>query len=256
MALTVPVRDLLLPDPELGGRALHHDAGFERLDGTFDDIRDTINFGIRQLNHLPGCHLPTLTEESLEQLLIQPLTGDYPRIRQSADACRIAARALQGWAHDVGLLSVRVAPVWAGQAAAAYVAQTATYAVVADTAGVLVGRGSLVFEELADFSEWIAVEAERLVDRLARALRRLIERVLTRLNGPVGVAATVVDALQHGTDVVTDLIDDVLEVIDLIEQGRDLVTRARSTVGRIHDELHHLTQLRALLPTAAELPLP
>ena len=75
MALQLPVTDLALVEPALGEETLHHDADFVAWDDAFDAVRDTVNFGIRQLNHV-GAGLPLLPEESLEELLVQPLAGD------------------------------------------------------------------------------------------------------------------------------------------------------------------------------------
>lgn len=256
MALALHVRELWLPEPQLGGHELRHDRGFEAIDATFDTIRDTVNFGIRQLNHLPGCDLPTITDESLEELVVQPLTGDYPRLRQGADACRIAARALAGWSVDVGAVPLRTRPAWEGASAQAFVRAAGETALAADGAASALRVGAMVFEELADFAEFLAVRAEHLLDELWRALERLAKRVLERLAGPVGVAAVVVDVLRHGADVVTDLIGDVHTVIELVEGARDLVQWARGRVEELAHQLRSLTELRALLPTPVGPSLP
>ena len=82
-----------LPEPALGEQQLRHDAEFRTVDRTFDLVRDTVNRGIDILNDL-GCGLRRLPEESLEELVVLPLTGDYRRIRQNADAVAYVDAAL------------------------------------------------------------------------------------------------------------------------------------------------------------------
>ena len=247
MTATFDVHDLRLAPPALGEAQVRHDRDFTQWDHAFDDIRDTINFGIRQLNHLPGCDLPTLPEESLEELLVMPFSGDYLQIRQNADACQVLARAFSAWSGNLAGLGLRIGPVWQGEAGAACLGQLACWSAIAEAAGLLIAGGAVVFEGLACFSERIAVLAQEQLVRLAEALARLARRIGTKLAGAGGVVATVVDVARHGTHVFTDLIDDVQLVLDLVDRIRGLADEVRSKVDEVSASLRELGRLRDLV---------
>jgi len=239
MALQPWVSDLALVEPTLGEKALHHNADFVAWDDTFDVVRDTVNFGIRQLNHV-GAGLPLLPEESLEELLVQPLSGDCAQIRQNADAARIAARAFGQWSRHVGLLGVQVAPVWGGEAGTAFVGAVGGYAVAAGGADLLLAGGAAALELLATFSERIAITVERALVRLGQVLRRLAERVAEKLAGLAGMAKLVWDVVSDGLGALTDIIDDIRLVLDLVDELRSLFDEVRTFVSDVEDRLRPL----------------
>lgn len=239
MALHLPVTDLALVEPALGEETLHHDADFVAWDDAFDAVRDTVNFGIRQLNHV-GAGLPLLPEESLEELLVQPLAGDCAQIRQNADAARIAARAFGHWSGQVGLLSVQVAPIWGGEAGVALAGSVGGYAIAAGGADLLLAGGAAALELLATFSERIAVTVERALVRLGQVLRRLAVRVAEKLAGLAGAVKLLVDVVSDGLGALTDIIDDIRLVLDLVEEVRSLFDEVRTFVSDIEGRLRPL----------------
>lgn len=246
MAVHLPVSDLALVVPALGEEALHHDADFVAWDDTFDAVRDTVNFGIRQLNHV-GAGLPLLPEESLEELLVQPLAGDCAQIRQNADAARIAARAFGHWSRQVGLLGVQVAPVWGGEAGTALVGSVGGYAIAVGGADLLLAGGAAALELLATFSERIALTVERALVRLGQVLRRLAVRVAEKLSGLAGMAKLLVDVVSDRLGALTDIIDDLRLVIDLVEEVRSLFDEVRTFVSDIEGRLRPLLGVPELL---------
>jgi len=245
MALQLTVHDLLLAAPAQGDQVLHHAAAFTAWDNTFDAVRDTVNFGIHQLNHF-GAGLRPLPGESLEQLLVQPLSGDPARIRQNAEACRSLADALAGWSSNLGALALRVNPVWDGVAGAAYLHKLGKYSLAARGAGALIRHGAVVLDDLALFSERVAVRVEELWVRLVHALERLAARVAAKLAGVAGLVSTVLDVATHGVGVVTEIIDDIELVISLIDQIKGLFTEVRTFVDDVERRLASLGELRDL----------
>lgn len=239
MALQLPVTDLALVEPALGEETLHHDADFVAWDDAFDAVRDTVNFGIRQLNHV-GAGLPLLPEESLEELLVQPLAGDCAQIRQNAHAARIAARAFGHWSGQVGLLSVQVAPIWGGEAGVALAGSVGGYAIAAGGADLLLAGGAAALELLATFSERIAITVERALVRLGQVLRRLAVRVAEKLAGLAGAVKLLVDVVSDGLGALTDIIDDIRLVLDLVEEVRSLFDEVRTFVSDIEGRLRPL----------------
>lgn len=240
------VSDLALTEPSLGEATLHHDPTFAAWDDTFDTVRDAVNLGIRQLNHV-GAGLPTLPEESLEELLVQPLSGDYSRIRQNADAARVLAHAFGEWSRNVAGLGLRVAPVWEGEAATACVGQLGGYAMGAFAADLTIGQAATVFDLLAHFSERIAITVERALVRLGQVLQRLAVRIVEKLAGVAGVAKLVVDFISDGLGVVTDIINDIELVISLIAEIRGLFDEVRTYVSDVERQLQPLLGLPDLL---------
>ncbi|NYJ02759.1 hypothetical protein HNR19_003457 [Nocardioides thalensis] len=206
---------LELPEPDGGDRTLRHDPEFVALDNGLSGIRDTINRGVDVLNGF-GAGLPKLPEGSLEDLLVRPLTGDYVRIRQNAAATHHVRDALSTYGGNVVRLSLGVDPRWGGAAASSYLVRLQVQAVAARGLGEVVARGSVVFDEIADYSERLAVRVEGLVMELVERGRRLVTKVLTRLLGPGAVALAAEIALK-GIDVVTDIVEDVQRVIEIVE---------------------------------------
>lgn len=246
MALQLPLSELALVEPALGEEMLHHDADFVAWDDTFDAVRDTVNFGIRQLNHV-GAGLPLLPEESLEELLVQPLAGDCTQIRQNADAARIAARAVGQWSRHLGLLGVKVAPVWGGEAGAALVGSVGGYAIAAGGVDLVLAEGAAALELLATFSERIAITVERALVRLGQVLRRLAVRVAEKLSGVAGVAKLLVDVVSDGLGALTDIIDDIRLVLELVEELRSLFDEVRTFVSDVEGRLRPLLGVPDLL---------
>ncbi|WP_300961767.1 hypothetical protein [Nocardioides abyssi] len=208
--------DLHLHDPAPGRAELRHDATFEAWDASISALRDVVNTGIRALNQV-GAGLPLLPEGSLEELLVLPLTGDYGAIRQNATACRQVADALATWSDNLALVATTVDRRWDGLAGTAFDLHLGAQAVSARALAGVVRSGWLLFDEVADFSERLGRQVESLLVELGKAIARLARRLLARVGGPAGWAAFGAELALRGLDAVTDIVDDVRRVVELVE---------------------------------------
>lgn len=227
---------LQLAHPALGERRLRHDPEFLALDRTFDAIRDVVNLGIDTLNDL-GLGLRRLPGESLEELVVLPLTGDYRRIRQSAEAIAHLETAVETYAANTLRLGLATDPRWGGEAAASYLLRLGRHAAAARAAGELVSLAVPVFEAVATHCERLAIEVEELVVELVRRGRRLMARLLARAAGPAGWAVFAADVALHGFDAVADLVEDarrLVAIVDrLVEMKGELVSWVEEQAGRL-----------------------
>ena len=235
-----------LDPPPLGTRQLQHDATFTAWDTTFSELRDVVNLGIDALNKA-GAGLPRLPEESLEELIVRPLSGDYAAIRQNAHACGDVRAALHVWADNLIRLSVGVDPAWGGQAAAAYVVQVNLLGLAGRAVAELVGAGAGVLEAVAGFAERLAVEVERLLVDLGQALFRLVAKISAKVSGPLGWAAFATELVTRGLAAVTDIIDDVRLVVDLVNTLLDLRATVTAWVSEQRERLALFAELPALM---------
>lgn len=208
---------LELPEPALGESELVHDTRFGALDATFGRIRDVVNLGIDALNDL-GFDLRRLPAESLEELLVLPLSGDHHRIRQNAEAVRHVGTALRQYAANTARLAVAADPRWGGDAAAAYLVRLGVHAGVARGCAELVTAAIPVLGEVAEVAERTAIEVEELVVELVEKGRRLMTRLLARVAGPLGWGVLAADVALHGIDAVTDLVDDARRLLAIIDR--------------------------------------
>ena len=239
---------LAVPDP--GARALDHDATFTGWDHTFSTLRDVVNHGIRLLNHA-GAGLRELPGESLEELLVLPLTGDYGRIRQNADACGRVRLALDTWGGNFARISLGLDPRWDGLAAASFFARMQVCDLLARALGEVVGRGAAVFEEIATMSEAIGVVVERVIVALGRLLARLARKVLEKVAGPAGWTAFAVELATKGLHAVTEIVEDVELVLSLIAAARDLRDTIREWAEAQRQRLGLFSDLPALVAGTA-----
>lgn len=215
MTLAGPTPLWLDPPPE-GEPVLRHDPAFVAWDRGLSAARDVVNLGIRALNQA-GAGLDELPDGSLEELLVVPLTGDHQVIRQNAVACHQVAEALGTWTSNLGRLALAVDPRWSGRAASAYLLRLGACSAAARALGELVGEGAVIFDEVAEFSERLAVEVEELVVELGETLARLTRKLLARVAGPGGWALLGAELVTQGLDAVADILDDVRRVLALID---------------------------------------
>lgn len=231
---------LALPEPALGPERLRHDAEFRALDRGFDRVRDTVNTGIDVLNDL-GLGLRRLPEESLQELVVLPLTGDHRRIRQNAAAIGYVDAALARYAGSTARLALAVDPRWEGDAAASYLLRLGRHAAAARAGGELLRLGVPVFEEVARFAERLAVEVERLVVELVEKGTRLMNRLLARAAGPAGWAVFAADVALHGLDAVADLVDDARRLVAIVDR---LLAMKEEVIGWVDEQRDRLAALR------------
>lgn len=231
---------LTLPEPALGPDRLRHDVEFRALDRTFDRVRDTVNTGIDALNEL-GLGLRRLPEESLQELVVLPLTGDHRRIRQNAEAIGHVDAAMTRYAGNTARLALAVDPRWEGDAAAAYLFRLGRHAAAARGAGELLALAVPAFEEVATFAERLAVEVEELVVELVEKGARLMARLLARAAGPAGWAVFAAEVALAGLDAVTDLVDDARRLVAIVDQ---LLEMKEEVVGWVDEQRDRLVALR------------
>lgn len=235
-----------LDEPDKGEKQLTHDQTFETWDEAFSTTRDIVNRGIDVVNKA-GAGLPRLPEGSLEEMLILPLTGDYRTIGQNAMACADTRDALHRWADNLLRLSVAVEPDWGGEAASAYLLRVNALGLAGRGLGETVKAGAIVYEQLATFSERIAIEVEHLVVELGKTLVRLARRILSKVSGPAGWAAFAADLMMHGLDAVMDIVDDVQRVVKIIETLRELYDAVVDWVHTMQDKLELFRSLPSLV---------
>ncbi|WP_182524593.1 hypothetical protein [Nocardioides dongkuii] len=243
----VPVlAEIRLEEPGRGDAQLRHDATFTAWDDAFSTMRDVVNRGIDAVNEA-GAGLRRLPEGSLEELLILPLTGDYPAIRQNAAACHDVRDALGTWSDNVLRLGLATEPDWGGRAAAAYLLRLGALGLAARGAGEVVARGSVVLDEVARVSEAVGIRVEKLVVELGKTLVRLARRILSKVGGPVGWGVFALEVLTQGLDAITDIIDDVRRVLELVDTLRELHATVSDWVGEQRERLELFAELPALL---------
>jgi hypothetical protein len=233
-----------------GGAERAHDPTFGAWDRGFDALRDTINLGIRAINEV-GAGLRELPHDSLEDLLVVPLSGDYATIRANAVACHQVEDALAGYAAGCTALSLAAAIRWRGRAALAYLVRLDAHALAARGIGRLVGEGAVVFDEVADFCEDLAVRVEELVVELGETMGRLARKLLSRVAGPAGWATFAAELAFKGLDAVTDIVDDVQRVLAIIDTLQELQDTVRDWAEEQRARLDLLLDLPGMLPVAA-----
>ncbi len=238
--------DLDLSAPERGDRLLQHDPEFVALDAGLSRARDTVNLGIRALNEL-GAGLRELPEGSLEELLIQPLTGDYPAIRQNAEACHQVAAAMATYADNVHRLSLAVDPRWGGRAATSYLLRLNVHGLAARGLGMVVDQGAVVFDEVAETSERLTIEVEGMVVELAEIVGRLARKILTRVAGPLGWGVFAAELATQGWDAFLDIVHDVERVVEIIDFLLQLQADLTNLVAEWQEGLDLLRGLPDLL---------
>jgi hypothetical protein len=242
------VEPLALPAPALGPDRLRHDAEFRALDRAFDRIRDTVNTGVDVLNEL-GCGLRRLPEESLQELVVLPLTGDHRRIRQNAAAIGYLDAALTRYGGSTARLALAVDSRWDGEAAASYLLRLGRHAAAARGVGELLTVAVPVFEEVARFAERLAVEVEELVVELVEKGIRLMTRMLARAAGPTGWAVLGAEVAVHGLAAVTDLVEDARRLVAIVDR---LLAMREEVIGWVDEQRDRLAVVRRVADVARE----
>lgn len=249
------IADLALDPPRVGDRELHHDETFTTWDRVFSGVRDGINLAIDHLNHV-GAGLPRLPDGSLEDLLVVPLTGDYRLIRQNGNACAVVQDAMSDWAANIGWLAHESVARWHGASGLAFAAHLEAYDLVVRAAGRLIGLGRQVFDGVADVSERLGVQAERIIVALGRLLRRLAIRIAEKLAGAGGWAKLALDLVTKGLRTVTDILDDIRLVVELIDAAVEVRDAIREWAEVQRARLEILADLPDLLRALPELGAP
>lgn len=220
----VDVAAALEEPPEGSQKVRGHDKAYGEIRDGFDSVRDACNEGIGRVNGWleqagRSERLPTLTEKSLDDYVVFPLSGNYYRIQQNGSACKILKSGMSTWGDNFTTLGGNAMLAFEGQTNAAFVAQLGAYSLVMKGVGAVMSSGSAVFDSIATVSEKIAIQVEKTLIEMGKRLLKLAKVVGKRfLGGWISVAALIKDLAEHGLSVITDVVDDVKWCIGAIEQ--------------------------------------
>ena len=235
-----------LAPPAEPGDTLRHDPTFEAWDAQVCALRDLANQGIRVLAGL-GADVRPLPEGSLRELLVEPLSGDHGAIRQNALACRAVREAMVTISHEQGRLAVWGAARWEGRAALAHAGSVGARALATRGLAELVATAGPVLDEVADACERLTIEVEELVVECGERLGRLVRRLLTRVSGPLGWGVFAWDVATEGLGAVTDLVDDVRRVVEIVETLLSMQDTVATWAREQRDRLETLLDLPEML---------
>lgn len=214
-----------LEDPPEGSQKVRgHDKAYGEIRDGFDSVRDACNDGIDKVNGWLSKagrseQLPRLTEKSLDEYVVFPLSGNYYRIQQNGSACKILKTGMSTWGDNFATLGGNTVLAFEGQTQGAFVAQLGAYSLVMKGVGTVMSTGSTVFDSIATVSERIAIQVEKTLIEMGKRLLKLAKVVGKRfLGGWLSVAALIKDLAQHGLSVITDVVDDVKWCIAAIDK--------------------------------------
>lgn len=210
--------------PEGSQKVRGHDKTYGEIRDGFDSVRDACNEGIGKVNGWleqagRSERLPTLTEKSLDEYVVFPLSGNYYRIQQNGSACKILKDGMSVWGDNFMTLIPNSELAFTGRTNVAFVAQLGAYSLVMKGVGAVMSSGSTVFDSIATVSERIAIQVEKTLIEMGKRLLKLAKVVGKRfLGGWISVAALIKDLAQHGLSVITDVVDDVKWCIAAIDK--------------------------------------
>lgn len=227
MTWTTIEAELPLDPPAEQSRGKGHDPAFITAADTFDTVRDGCNSAIEWVNGVAdsvglGRPIATLPTKSLDQYVVYPLSGDYLRIKQNAEACRTFGKAMQTWGHNFGVIGLNQALAVGGRVGISMGAQLGLYDLAVRGMGGVVSKGSVVFDYVARVSEKIAIRVEKALVELGERLLRLSSKLLRWGRGWFGALSLAKDLIDKGVGALTEVIDDVKYVIDAINACFDL----------------------------------
>jgi len=213
-------------------------ADWRTWDWYFERARDAVNDFLSLVDKLPSVDVGRLPEGSLADLVVKPFCGDWDRIARQADACVIAADAMDGLALNVALVPLDLGRDWWGEASVAAVAHVDCYAVATRGMAEVVASGREAFVAASWMSRRVGETAIRLLVAVGRLLVRLAAKLASRFGGWVAWARAAAEILEEGLGPVRDIYDDVRRLVRLVDDLvalRDLVTEwvaeARSALG-------------------------
>lgn len=239
-----------LADPEPGDETLNHNNAFDAAAATWDSARDTINWGIDLINGL-GVEVTRLSEKSLRDYIVFPLSANYAQIQENASACRMVDGAMSTWGMNFTHLSGKVHLGLEGQASVALLAQLNLYHAVMRTVGLGIGRGSVVFDQIALMSERIAVEVEDVLVILGKKLGKLSSKIASRFVPGLGWVLLAADIVRTKGAVIQDILDDIAQCRQIIDDCFDLVEEIRAWAETQADRLD---KFREVLDAVQQLP--
>lgn len=222
------VTDVLVEPPEGKQQVRGHDKTYGEIRDGFDKVRDACNEGIDKVNGWLSQagrseQLPKLTEKSLDEYVVFPLSGNYYRIQQNGAACGILKDGMSLWGDNFNTLAVNAVLAFQGQTQVSFVGQLTAYNVVMKSVGTVMASGSKVFDSIAVVSEKIAIKVEKTLIEMGKRLLKLAKVVGKRfLGGWASVALLIKDLAEHGLAVITDVVDDIKWCIAAIDKCFEL----------------------------------
>ncbi len=240
-----------LGEPAAGSEKLDHNNAFDAAAATWESARDTINWGIDLINKA-GVGVSRLSELSLRDYIVFPLSANYAQIQTNANACKMVDGAMQQWGGNFAQLSGKVAMGLEGQAGLALIAQLNLYGVVMRLVGKGVGAGSVVFDDIALMSEKIAVEVEDVLVILGKKLAKLSSKIASRFVPGLGWALLAIDIARTKGAVIQDILDDIEQCRQIIDDCFALVEEIKAWAETQADRL---ATFQELLETVKDLPV-
>lgn len=240
-----------LREPEEGDPQLDHNGAFDTAAEIWEEARDTINDGIDLVNGLGAIHIDKLPSGSLRDYLVFPLSANYARILQNADACHVVDEGMAEWGLNFTKLSGKVELAMKGQASLGLIAQLNLYHAAARGIGFGIGAGSVVFDQIALMSEKIAVQVENVLVLLGKKLLSLSSKVARKLVPGFGWIFTAAEIVATLGQNIKDIWDDVNEVIDLISACDVLIDEIKAWA---EVQAERLEKFQQILDAVHQLP--
>ncbi len=244
---TFDVDPLDLPAPGPGADTFPHDTEWDAISGGYDACRDTINSGISKINSLGVVHVPSLSEKSLEDYIVFPLSGNYLKIQGNAAACDTTGAAMTSWAGNFVTFAAKSELAMEGQAGSALMLHLGVYGAVMAAVGKCIDAGSAVFSVIADTSEKIADKVERALVRMGKLLLKVSTKIAARVLSWFGWTMLAAEIVEKGFDAITDIYDDVMACIDIITMCFDLVEVIRAWAEEAAAELKKFEELSEVI---------
>ncbi|MAS55514.1 MAG: hypothetical protein OSB43_02290 [Nocardioides sp.] len=244
-----------LKAPGEGSKTIPHNKEWESITDGFDALRDTINSGIDKINSLGVVSVDRLTEKSLDEFVVYPLSGNYLKIQGNAEACDNVDNAMTEWSGNFSRISGKSLAAMGGDVGASLVAHLELYHLVMRGVGEIVGLGSKVFDAIAKMSEKIAVSVENALVTMAKILLRVSTKIVSRVLSYFGWLLLAKDIVTKGTAAITDIVDDVKLCIEIIQACfalKDAIEEWAESCAEQLEAFEEMVTLVSQLPQARE----
>nr|WP_218862701.1 hypothetical protein [Actinopolyspora biskrensis] len=176
-----------------------------------------------------------VTGQNLVESLISPITGDFAKIGQNAEAWTAVGKSLRAVRENINHGASDLRESWEGEAAASFEAMivgTWTVALEADAAVAdLISQG---FTKAADASEMLC---SKILEMLTKLVNRLIQAACTAWI-PVGGWANAVRLVLQCVDLVfmiLDMIDAIRQMYEGVQQMIDGIKSAGTSLSKIKE---------------------
>jgi len=141
-------------------------------DGGINDLIDDQGLAVQAVNAL----FEAITGESLTEMVIVPITGDWPRIAANADAWRNTASAVEAVSDNLTANVDTLQDHWDGAASDAF----GNHVRVVWFAGLYAHAG--IASLISEGFDVVATESQRLCGEVLELLNRVIEKVASAIS--------------------------------------------------------------------------